>query len=161
MKKRKKPTALARVTSKELVQQFDRVREHPIGSLLLDDLVATSQFGSKNARVGIAADGNPVVVGHDATRVNALAECIANQTRVHRQVVPPIEDQDFRVMMKLAAKNMSGELPPGAKVLERTHRYEGEGTLADHTHEADELDESGHRPSCDEHPRHHKSAGRG
>jgi hypothetical protein len=144
MKKRKKPTELARVTPKDLGDHFKRVQNHPIGSLLLDDLAATSQFGSKTARVGIAADGNPCVIGHNKASVMALARSIQEQTVVHTAVVPLLDDVDFKAMLHGAAKSLSSELPQGARVEKRPLPPAPE----------DVEDETGHRPSCEEHPQH-------
>jgi hypothetical protein len=148
-KSRKKHTELARVTPKDLGEQFERVQKHPIGGLLLDDLAATSQFGSKTARVGIAADGNPCVVGHNKAAVMALATSIQNHTAVHTAVVPPLNELDFKVMLRGAAKAMSNELPPGVLVEERPAL-----PTAEDEDEEEVEDETGHRPSCEDHPRH-------
>jgi hypothetical protein len=149
-RKRKKPAELARVTPKDLDEQYRRVQEHPIGGLLLDDLAAASQFGSKTARVGVAPDGNPCVIGHNEAAVMAVAKAIQNQKTVHHAVIAPLNPVDFKAMLHGAAKNLSSELPPGARV-ERL----GPATLEDHTHESDgEI----HTDDCPNHPRRRKNS---
>jgi ribosomal protein L12E/L44/L45/RPP1/RPP2 len=155
-KTKKKRSAVALVTPSDLREQFERLRQHPLGSQMLDDFAAASQFGVKTARVGVAADGNPCVVGHDMARVDVVAESIQHQTTVHKMVIPPLNEFDFKVMLHGAAKGLANELPPGSLVEERRAlpAAEEEEEEEEEEVEVEVEDETGHRPSCKDHPQH-------
>ncbi len=97
-------TPVKKPSSTTLAKAYRRLHDHPVGGLLVEDLAASREHGLVTARVGIAADGNPIVYARDEAVAKRIGEAMQNQTAVHVRAIPPLDVAEFKMLSRQAEK---------------------------------------------------------
>ncbi len=88
------------------------LRGSPLGNLLLEDAAASKMAGRVTARVGVGADGNPVVFSTDESTREAIVRSIQDRSRVDYYDIPEVSEQDFRKLLNEGVRQLSQGEPP-------------------------------------------------
>lgn len=88
------------------VRAYQSLQGHPLGDLVVEDLAASREHGRITGRVGIAADGQPVIYARSESTAKQLGEAVRRASTVHVRSIPELTMAQFEV---LASQKMLSE----------------------------------------------------
>ena len=88
------------------------VRDSPYASVLLEDATSARHHGRLTARVGVGANGNPIVYSTDQSAGDAVAQSIQRGTGVSVMRIPEVTEIEFKGMILDGARAMASREQP-------------------------------------------------
>lgn len=104
-----------RIKSPAALEKAQRaLRDHPFADVLVEDLAAARDHARETCRVGIAADGNPILYGRDRQVLEHIGGAIAKSTQVHARPIPDLTFEEWQVV----AAQAEARLLPGGDAID-------------------------------------------
>lgn len=99
-----------RSTGRELARVAAQLRDHPLGAVVTEDLAAAREHGRVTARIGITADGNPIIYSRDKVVMEKVATAVRRATHVHARHIPDLTVEQWEAIADQADAKL---LPEG------------------------------------------------
>jgi hypothetical protein len=94
----------------ELARAAKSLADHPLGDVVLEDLASARDHGRETCRVGVAADGNPIIYSRSRSTLERVGGALRRGTRIHARHIPDLDVEQWEA---IAAQAESKMLPEG------------------------------------------------